>query len=345
MGWYRSAAGSISMAQGGAQRFLFASAGSATTLAVTAQANMSATLQLDRQTAAGFSSSIVGSLAGSLRWTIQPGNGTPAMDFGIGRYNDSGTFVDTPFSINRATGEVSTGSPAGLWIYDPTSSGGFAKLLMQTAGGVKTIRVGSSNSLEILNSAGSAAILSLTDIGTLTIPRGMLWAANNGDFGITSSGSTINSGTVSSVNVWNSTSIGANVYGQTVYDSAVGIKHQITVNTGIFSMKDGGQGTSQGGWVASSDRSVKDNLVPISNAMAMVRGWTGYTYDKLDMAIDGVAPRKAGLIAQDVERELPEAISYGDNDTRYLDHNGPIAVLTNALKEIDARLAALEALQ
>ncbi|MCY4259472.1 MAG: fibronectin type III domain-containing protein [Rhodobacteraceae bacterium] len=51
----------------------------------------------------------------------------------------------------------------------------------------------------------------------------------------------------------------------------------------------------------TSDRKVKENLVPIDNALDKLQTLVGYTFDK-----DG--ERSAGLIAQDVQKVLPEAV-------------------------------------
>ena len=51
----------------------------------------------------------------------------------------------------------------------------------------------------------------------------------------------------------------------------------------------------------TSDRRVKENLVPLDNALDKLQTLVGYTFDK-----DG--ERSAGLIAQDVQKVLPEAV-------------------------------------
>jgi hypothetical protein len=78
---------------------------------------------------------------------------------------------------------------------------------------------------------------------------------------------------------------------------------------------------------ATSDLAKKENLEVVDDALSKIQKLTGYTYD---MKEDG--SRKAGLIAQDVEKVLPEAVN-GDEGEKVLDYNATIALLVNAIKE------------
>jgi hypothetical protein len=60
----------------------------------------------------GVGSSVQGQLSGKARWGMVLGNGAAESganvgnDFAVTRYDDSGAYIDAPFSINRATGAV-----------------------------------------------------------------------------------------------------------------------------------------------------------------------------------------------------------------------------------------------
>ena len=84
-----------------------------------------------------------------------------------------------------------------------------------------------------------------------------------------------------------------------------------------------------------SDRRLKDNLEPVKNATAKLDQITGYEYD-----LKG--KRSAGLIAQEVEAILPQAVTTGDDGMKSLDYNQTIAVLVEALKEANQRITKLE---
>lgn len=69
-------------------------------------------LALIKSSGGAIANQILGYTAGSLRWQVQPGNGNvegagnAGSDFGIYRYDNSGNLLGNPFSINRATGNV-----------------------------------------------------------------------------------------------------------------------------------------------------------------------------------------------------------------------------------------------
>jgi hypothetical protein len=61
---------------------------------------------------AGQSRSLIGQTSGLTRWSVTVGNSTAesgsnaGSDFVIGRYNDTGAFVENPVTINRANGQI-----------------------------------------------------------------------------------------------------------------------------------------------------------------------------------------------------------------------------------------------
>jgi len=87
---------------------------------------------------------------------------------------------------------------------------------------------------------------------------------------------------------------------------------------------------------ATSDLAKKENLEVVDDALSKIQKLTGYTYD---MKEDGI--RKAGLIAQDVEKVLPEAVD-GDEGEKVLDYNATIALLVNAIKEQQLQIEELK---
>jgi len=109
---------------------------------------------------------------------------------------------------------------------------------------------------------------------------------------------------------------------------------------------------------ASSDGRLKDNQVLIDNALNKLTELNGVTYARTDLKNqDGSPVVDAGIIAQDLEKVLPEAIGSitqtpaqePDPAIHYLtvNYNGVSALLVNAVKELnaktDAALAAKDA--
>ena len=85
----------------------------------------------------------------------------------------------------------------------------------------------------------------------------------------------------------------------------------------------------------ASDLALKKNIVPIGNAMDKVMQLTGVTFDwkREDRG------RSAGLIAQDVEKILPQLVKEvpslnTDTTQKYLNYNGIIGLLVEAVKEL-----------
>ena len=106
-----------------------------------------------------------------------------------------------------------------------------------------------------------------------------------------------------------------------------------------YTFNDNGNFTATGNITAYSDRRVKRDFEPIENALEKVSQLEGMTYIRTDMS-DGNR-RYAGLIAQDVEKVLPEAV-HEEEDHKVLDYNGTIGLLVEAIKELKEEVASLK---
>ena len=91
-----------------------------------------------------------------------------------------------------------------------------------------------------------------------------------------------------------------------------------------------------------SDSRVKDNLVAISSPLDKVGIITGYTYNYTNTGEESPS-RTGGVIAQDVEKVLPELIHDSSDGFKTLNYNGIAALLVEAVKELKAKNTALEA--
>ena len=111
-------------------------------------------------------------------------------------------------------------------------------------------------------------------------------------------------------------------------------------NTVRYTFNDNGSFTATGNITAYSDRRVKRDFEPIENALEKVSQLEGMTYIRTDIS-DGNR-RYAGLIAQDVEKVLPEAVSEVE-EHKVLDYNGTIGLLVEAIKELKEEVASLKA--
>jgi hypothetical protein len=96
-----------------------------------------------------------------------------------------------------------------------------------------------------------------------------------------------------------------------------------------------GNFTSSGNITAYSDIRLKKDLLQITNALDKVQQLTGYTYTRIDSG-----ERQTGLVAQDVQKVLPEAILEGEHLS--VAYGNLVGLLVEAIKELRAEVAALK---
>ena len=89
--------------------------------------------------------------------------------------------------------------------------------------------------------------------------------------------------------------------------------------------------------VGESDRRLKTNIAPITDAMSKVRALEGVTFDWI---ASGAA--SLGFIAQDLETVLPTLVTEDADGIKGVQYGPVVALLVEALKDADARIAVLE---
>ena len=97
----------------------------------------------------------------------------------------------------------------------------------------------------------------------------------------------------------------------------------------------------------TSDRSTKINITPVEAALDIVNRLTGVFYNQ-----NGSTKRQVGLIAQDTQEALPEVVFQSPPSTNAegeqtegllgVAYGSCVAVLINAVKELAAKVTALE---
>ncbi|QEI25846.1 putative tail protein [Salmonella phage SE18] len=128
-----------------------------------------------------------------------------------------------------------------------------------------------------------------------------------------------------------------------------GAETHLYVKGAEFIFDSAGNGRASN-WVSRSDIRLKAHLKEIETASDKIDYLTGYTYYKRNNLIEdenSVYSIEAGLIAQDVERVLPEAVHSLNNDGQLdpkgeaikgINYNGVVALLVNAFKEQKAKI-------
>ena len=87
---------------------------------------------------------------------------------------------------------------------------------------------------------------------------------------------------------------------------------------------------------AYSDARLKDNVVKIDNALEKIKQINGYTYTRND--IDDKTTRFAGVLAQELQKVLPEVVHKNDDGYLSVSYGNIISLLIEAIKELEARL-------
>ena len=109
-----------------------------------------------------------------------------------------------------------------------------------------------------------------------------------------------------------------------------------TINGATISGTFTGNAVFSGDVTAFSDARLKTDLNVITDALSKVKQLTGYTFKRTD-----TGAIQTGLIAQDVEKVLPEAVL---NTEEYLSlaYGNMVGLLVEAVKELSAKIEKLE---
>jgi hypothetical protein len=96
----------------------------------------------------------------------------------------------------------------------------------------------------------------------------------------------------------------------------------------------------QGNVTAYSDIRLKDNIETITNALNKVTQVRGVTYTRTDM--EDTLTRHTGVIAQELELVLPEAIMTGSDGIKSVAYGNVIGLLIESVKELNAKVDKLQ---
>lgn len=96
----------------------------------------------------------------------------------------------------------------------------------------------------------------------------------------------------------------------------------------------------QGNVTAYSDITLKDNIETITNALNKVTQVRGVTYTRTDM--EDTLTRHTGVIAQELEAVLPEAVMTGSDGIKSVAYGNVIGLLIESVKELNAKVDKLQ---
>ena len=109
-------------------------------------------------------------------------------------------------------------------------------------------------------------------------------------------------------------------------------------STTRFTFDDAGHFTATGDITSSSDIRLKTNIKTLTNSLDKVLQMRGVEYDRIDLE----DKHQIGLIAQEVEKVVPEFVSVGDDDMKSVSYGNITALLIEAVKEQQEQIEQLK---
>ena len=220
---------------------------------------------------------------------------------------------------------------------------GSATLTAAAVGAPSTNGTGASGNWGINITGNAATATSATDSSKLPLSGGTMTGALNTR---TSTVNTANSGSTGTLDIMGNASGGAvfSLHRAGAYAVNMGLDTDNVFRIGGWSaaanrlqMDMSGNLTMAGNVTAYSDIRLKEDLEVITGALDKVKSLTGYTYTRIDSG-----ERHTGVIAQDVEKVLPEAVN---NDGEHLSvaYGNMVGLLIEAIKEQQAQIDDLKA--
>ena len=96
---------------------------------------------------------------------------------------------------------------------------------------------------------------------------------------------------------------------------------------------------ASGNITAFSDIKLKDNIEVIPNALDKVVQIRGVTFDRIDEEV----PRQSGVIAQEVEKVLPEVVITNKDGIKSVAYGNLVGLLIESIKELKVEVNELKA--
>ncbi len=131
------------------------------------------------------------------------------------------------------------------------------------------------------------------------------------------------------VTVSNSTASTSKTTGAVKVTGGVGIQGALNVGADVTAF-------------ASSDRRYKDNLQAITNPIDKVKSLTGYTFTWNDKHEQFNGNNDIGVVAQEVEKVLPEIVDTRDNGYKAVKYEKMVALLIEAVKDQQKQIDELK---
>ncbi|MHC1703650.1 MAG: tail fiber domain-containing protein [Tenuifilaceae bacterium] len=311
------------------------------------------------QSNAGYKNTFIGSMCG---WSNSSGNGNVFIGRECGTNNTSGydnVFIGHLAGSNNSTGygNVYIGSKAG-WTYNGTN-----KLIIHN-----TDVVDEASSTLIFGDFSAKTLRFNANVGINVAPNSSkLYSFDNRT-------TTVDDPAVLGEHALNTTGWGIGVKGIGGYMGVYGVSSVTGTGSryGVYGYAAGGS-TNYAGYFAgnvtvtgtftnSSDKNLKKNITPLNGALKKIMRLQGVTYDwKTESELSDVRnnsksskrdkeainhfnfPKgsQIGVIAQDVEKVLPELVQTDEDGLKSVDYVKIVPVLIEAIKEQQKQIEKL----
>jgi hypothetical protein len=93
---------------------------------------------------------------------------------------------------------------------------------------------------------------------------------------------------------------------------------------------------------ASSDRRLKDEIIPISNPIEKINSIGGYSFVWNNKKQDIYKGKDYGVIAQEIEEILPELVDTRENGYKSVKYDKLVSLLIEGIKELSLEVKELK---
>lgn len=234
----------------------------------------------------------------------------------IGRYNISGTPNNTDLRVNIGDDQLSSSDTFNVGVTN--GSTWYRRFFVSGAGHIGNTQVNPG------------------DAGTIAAPAGT---------GVSSSGSlNVEASAGGYAGQFVNSSTAADAHGLNIYLNGAAATNNILMgrsngNTRFY-VKADGSGFLTNAWSSSSDIRLKKNIERIPSSLNKILQIEGITYDWKDES-RGVG-RQIGVIAQDVQKVFPEAVTKSPDGFLAVTYSNLVAPLINAVKEVYSELLSTQ---
>jgi len=117
---------------------------------------------------------------------------------------------------------------------------------------------------------------------------------------------------------------------------------EFSVSSGVLTINGDIRATGDVYALASSDKRLKENIIPISNPMDKIKKIGGYTFNWNGISNKPKNVQEVGVLAQEIQEVLPEVVKEKGDGYLGVDYEKIIALLIEGIKEQNGEITELK---